>query len=61
MELSPERKVYIDVLSYEALLRRWRLAPSDDEWFQGETGEYWAARMKELRALPVFTGKDRRC
>lgn len=49
MNLSPENKAYIDSLSYEQLLRCWRLAPIGDDWFQGETGEYWSKRMKELR------------
>lgn len=49
MELTPERKAYINSLSYDALLERWRFAPVGDKWFQDETGNYWAERMKELR------------
>jgi len=49
MDLTPERKQYIDSLSYEALLSRWRFAPIGDSMFQGETGEYWGQRMAELR------------
>lgn len=49
MDLTPENKAYIDKLNYEELLRRWRFAPAGDEWFQGETGNYWFKRMKELR------------
>jgi len=49
MELTPENKKHIDSLSYTSLLRRWRFAPSGDTWFQGETGEYWAARMSKLK------------
>lgn len=49
MKLTPERKQYIDSLSYESLLRQWRFTSIGDPWFQGETGEYWGQRMKELR------------
>lgn len=50
MDLTPERKAYIDSLSYEVLLDRWRHAPSGDPLFQGETGAYWQKRMSDLRA-----------
>ena len=49
MDLTKENKEYIDGLSYESLLSRWRFSPSGDRWFQGETGEYWSKRMKEIR------------
>ena len=49
MKLTPENKKFIDSLSYEGLLRRWRFAPAGDPWFQSETGEYWIKRMAELR------------
>lgn len=52
MNLTPENKQHIDALSYEALLSRWRFAPVGDPWFQGETGDYWGQRMKELREKP---------
>ena len=48
MKLTPD-KAYIDSLSYEQLLSKWRFAPIGDPWFQGETGDYWGKRMKELR------------
>lgn len=49
MDLTPERKEVIDRMSYKELLRRWRFAPLGDPWFQGETGDYWSQRMRELR------------
>ena len=49
MKLTPENKKYIDSLSYESLLRRWRFGPVGDKWFQDETGDYWGQRMAELR------------
>lgn len=50
MDLTPKNKTYIDSLSYEQLLSRWRFAPVGDPWFRGETGDYWGKRMAELRA-----------
>lgn len=50
MILTPENKKHIDSLSYERLIAHWRFAPIGDEWFHGETGDYWAKRMAELRA-----------
>lgn len=49
MKLTNENKAYIDGLSYEQLLRRWRFTPVGDKWFQDETGTYWGKRMAELR------------
>ena len=49
MQLTEENKKYIDSLTYEQLLSKWRFAPFGDEWFQEETGEYWGERMSELR------------
>jgi hypothetical protein len=53
MKLTEERRAHIDSLTYIQLLRKWRFSPSGDEWFQGETGRYWATRMKELVAEGV--------
>lgn len=52
MELTQERKNHIDSLSYYNLLSSWRFAPVGNPWFQGETGDYWSKRMKELREKP---------
>jgi hypothetical protein len=49
MKLTTENKAIIDGKSYEALLSHWRFAPAGDPWFEGETGTYWMARMKEMR------------
>jgi hypothetical protein len=49
MILTHTNKSHIDSLSYEDLLRRRRFAPMGDLWFEGETGEYWSKRMRELR------------
>lgn len=49
MKLTPEVKTEIDAKSYESLLSGWRFALVGNTMFQGESGEYWAKRMKELR------------
>ena len=48
-DLTPERKAWIDALPYERLLSRWRFEPIGSALFQGETADYIARRMKELR------------
>jgi len=52
MKLTTANKAHIDAMSYESLLDQWRNAPVGSPWFQGETGDYWGERMKELRAKP---------
>lgn len=47
--LSEQDKAYIDSLSYEMLLERWRFAPAGDRWFIGARATYWSDRMAELR------------
>jgi len=49
MKLTQENKASIDERSYESLLSHWRFAAAGDPWFEGETGQYWSTRMKELR------------
>jgi hypothetical protein len=50
MELTEKVRAAIDAKTYEQLLSGWRFAPVGDAWFQGESGDYWAKRMAELRA-----------
>lgn len=50
MELTDERKQYIDQLSHYELLEKVRFAPAGDEWTQGETGDYWLKRLNEKKA-----------
>jgi len=49
MKLTTENKAIIDSQTYEELLRKWRFTPVGDEWFHGETGEYWSKRMAEIK------------
>ena len=52
MELTEHTKNHIQSLSYEELLAYWRFDPAGNPWFRGETGDYWARRMEELRNKP---------
>jgi hypothetical protein len=49
MNLTPEIKIVIDQKDVRELLYSVRYAPLGDEMFQGETGEYWLARLAQLR------------
>ena len=57
MKLTEANKKHIDSLNYEGLLSGWRFAPVGDPFFEGETGEYWSKRMKELREQPGGQGR----
>ena len=50
MNLTPELKAEIDALSLEDLLRRWRFHSLGAEPFQGESGDYYASRLAEVRS-----------
>jgi len=47
--LTDANKAHIDSLPYNSLLSHWRFASAGDPWFEGETGKYWAERMRTLR------------
>jgi len=49
--MDQDQKDWIDNVSYEQLLHRWRFSKSGDEIFQGEAGEYYSKVMNERRAL----------
>lgn len=49
MRLTPHSKDFIDRLSYEELLSHWHESDLDDTWFKGETGAYWANRLRACR------------
>lgn len=50
MAITPELKAEIDKMTYYELLSKWRHAPLGDPLLQGESGDYFAARIKEVRA-----------
>jgi hypothetical protein len=49
MELTTERKNYIDNLEVYDLLHKVRFSKSGDDWMQGETGKYWMSRLAKIR------------
>lgn len=62
MDLTPENQAYIDALPVYDLLFKVRFTPVGDEWFQGETGDYWMKRLMVVRtkddAAYVRASKD---
>jgi len=50
MKLSPDTKAFIDKMDYAELLRRWRFSTSENALFQGDSGNYFAERMKKEKA-----------
>ena len=50
--LDEQTKKRIDEMNYEAMLSRWRFAPSGDPMFQGAVGDYFAKVMAEKRDAP---------
>ena len=47
--MNEDHKRWIDNASYYALLKRWRFSSSEDDIFHGTSGEYYSARMMELK------------
>ena len=49
MKLTPDNKAYIDSLTLDRMKDHIRRVPPGSPWLKGETGDYWAERMRELR------------
>ena len=49
MTLTNEIRDRIDKMTYTEMLGLWRFAPAGDTMFQGESGDYFAQRMQDLR------------
>jgi hypothetical protein len=47
--MRPEDKQWIDGATYEQLLQRWRFAPTGDEMFQDDTGDYYQRVMAKRK------------
>ena len=57
--MDKETKAFIDAMSYEAMLRRNRFAPSSDSLMQGEIGTYFLKVMcKKRNAMPALEQTD---
>jgi len=46
--MNEKLKSAIDALSREDMARKWRFAPVGDPMLQGEAGDYFSERFKEL-------------
>jgi hypothetical protein len=46
--MTREQKAEIDAMSQFELCRMWRFAPTGSPLLQGDTGDYFAARLKEM-------------
>lgn len=46
--MTDEQKNEIDAMSQFELCQRWLFAPIGDELFQGDAGDYFTKRLKEL-------------
>ena len=49
--IDPKIKAKIDAMSQEELCKKWRFAPIGDPMFQGEEGEYFKKRLKEMGGM----------
>lgn len=47
--MSDNMKSLIDGMSYQAMLRTWRFADSENPLIQGETGKYFSRVMTKKR------------
>ncbi len=47
--MTPDQKAWIDGVSYEDLLWKWRFAEFGDPLLQGETGKYYAKVFFAMR------------
>ena len=49
IKINRDTKEAIDNMNYIGMLSLWRNAPSGHPYFEGETGEYFSAVMKNKR------------
>ncbi len=56
--MTPEQKQEIDSMTQEDLCRRWRFAPVGDPLFQGDTGDYFSKRLKEMGGFTPTISKN---
>ncbi len=56
--MTDEEKKTIDGMSQYDLCRKWRFAKTGDPLLQGETGDYFANRLKEKGGFTPEISKD---
>ena len=50
-KMTPEQKEQIDKMTHAEMAYKWRFGAIGNPLFQGETGEYFSQRMKELGGM----------
>jgi hypothetical protein len=58
MPMTTEQKAAIDAMSRYELCRMWRFAKTGNPLLQSETGDYFAARLKELGGFNAEISKS---
>lgn len=58
LKLDEKTKNFINSLTYEELLEQYKIAPKTDPWFQGEIGNYWKKRIKQLKPSNTIEEKN---
>ena len=56
--MTDEQKKQIDSMSQYQLCSKWRFAPSGDPLLQGDTGNYFSKRMKDLGGMTPEISKS---
>jgi len=53
MKLTDALRNEIDSMSYEELLRKWRVYEIGDPLFEGDSGDYYSQRMRTMRKTTI--------
>ena len=56
--MTEEQKTRIDNMSQRELCRKWRFASVGDPLLQGDTGDYFAKRLKEMGGFTPEISKE---
>lgn len=56
--MTDEQKKIIDSMTQLQLCRKWRFALAGDPLFQGDTGDYFAKRLKEMGGMTPEISKE---
>ena len=57
-KMTPEQKTRIDSMTQEELCRKWRFASVGDPLLQGDTGDYFSKRLKEMGGFTPKISKE---
>jgi hypothetical protein len=56
--MTSEQKAKIDSMTQKELCSKWRFAPVGDLLLQGDTGDYFAKRLKEMGGFTPEISKE---